>query len=686
MPDLNTDVRYIKGIGEQRAKALAKLDIYTLSDLVRYFPRTYEDRRNIADIASVEPDSFACIKAMVISTPRLNTVRKGMELTKFRAVDDTGTVEITFFNQTYIKTQIKMGESYYFYGKLSGFGQHRKMPNPLFESENSAGIITRRIVPIYRLTSGISQKTLINSISSGLDACGSQMTNPLPEKVREKFSLAQTEFAYRNIHFPQDEASLELARRRLIFEELFVLAAALGRLRNRRGITAGIQFSRYNAEEFFRAMPFSPTNAQRKAVTQIFDDLTGGRAMNRLVQGDVGSGKTFVAAAAAWLCWKNGKQSAFMAPTEILAEQHFKTMQGFLSQFGVRVGLLTGSMTPKEKSSVRLALSDGGLDLVIGTHALLTESVQFKNLALVITDEQHRFGVEQRAALNSKSASVPHVLVMSATPIPRTLALMLYGDLDISIIDELPPGRQTVDTFLINESYRTRINSFIRKQVKNGRQVFIVCPAVEESEDNDENLKSVSEYSQRLAKNVFPDLRVDCLHGKMKAKDKAAVMLAFSRGETDILVSTTVVEVGVDIPNASLIVIENAERFGLSQLHQLRGRVGRGEHKSYCVLISNNEKADTKQRLETLCKTNDGFKISEEDLKLRGPGDFFGSRQHGLPEMHIADLCTDMEILYKAQEAATDILRHDPGLTKPENQALNRYINELFSSNAGIMN
>lgn len=686
MPELNTDVRYIKGIGEQRAKALAKLGISTLGDLVRYFPRAYEDRSSITQIALAEIDSSVCIRAMVSAVPRVVRVRSGLELVKLRAVDDSGSIDITYFNQKYIKNQLKEGEYYYFYGKITGFGQYRTMSNPIFELADIPRVVTGRIVPIYRLTTGISQRTMINCVTSGLAACAGSMPNPLPESVREKYRLAQTEFAYRNIHFPSDNASLELARRRLIFEELFVLSAALGRIKNRRSTVSGIRFEQYDASDFFDTLPFTPTNAQIKAASQVFSDMTGSRAMNRLVQGDVGSGKTLIAAAAAWLCWKNGRQCAFMAPTEILAEQHFETMNGFLGQLGMNISLLTGSMPAKEKRSVLSALATGQTDLIIGTHALLTETVEFSNLALVITDEQHRFGVEQRAALNMKSDQTPHVLVMSATPIPRTLALMLYGDLDVSVIDELPPGRKKVDTFLVDESYRARLNGFIRKQVESGRQVFIICPTVEDSEEGDSSLKSATEYSKFLSRSVFPDLRIACLHGRMKSRDKERVMAGFAKHEFDILVATTVVEVGVDIPNASLIIIENAERFGLSQLHQLRGRVGRGTHKSYCVLISDSKNMDTKHRLEALCKTNDGFKISEEDLKLRGPGDFFGSRQHGLPEMHIADLCTDMDILYRAQEAAGELLCADPELSMPENRALSDYIDALFIEVSGSLN
>jgi ATP-dependent DNA helicase RecG len=408
--------------------------------------------------------------------------------------------------------------------------------------------------------------------------------------------------------------------------------------------------------------------------------------MNRLVQGDVGSGKTLVAAACAWLCYMNGAQTAFMAPTEILAEQHFATMCNFLSPLGVRIDLLTGSMTASAKRAAIGRLALGETDLIIGTHALLTDNVEFSNLALVITDEQHRFGVEQRSALSEKAHTRPHVLVMSATPIPRTLALMMYGDLDISVINELPPGRQKVDTFLVGEDYRQRINNFIRKLVGEGRQVFIVCPMVEENDELPSELKSATEYAKELSETTFPDLRIACIHGKMKGKEKERIMQQIVAGEVDILVSTTVIEVGVDVPNAALMIVENADRFGLSQLHQLRGRVGRGEHKSYCILVSDNKSEETQRRLKIMCKTNDGFKISEEDLALRGPGDFFGSRQHGLPEMHIADLCSDMETLNLAQDAAKAVLKQDPRLSKPENQCLANRIDELFLLNENAMN
>ena len=463
-----------------------------------------------------------------------------------------------------------------------------------------------------------------------------------------------------------------------------MLACALGKIRGERVREGGIPIPNEDPEEFWRSLPFSPTGAQRRAVEQALEDMDSGAVMNRLVQGDVGSGKTLVAAALIWAAWKNGLCSAFMAPTEILAQQHYATLTGFLAPFGLRVGKLTGSMSAKAKREVKAALKNGELDLLIGTHALFSEDVDYPRLGLVVTDEQHRFGVRQRSALIGK-AGKPHVLVMSATPIPRTLALIIYGDLDVSIIDELPPGRQKVDTFAVDESYRARLNGFIRKLVGEGRQVFVVCPMVEENEELPTPLKSAEEHAKELAA-TFPDLRVACVHGKMKPKDKDAVMAAFVRGEADILVSTTVIEVGVDVPNAALMIVENAERFGLSQLHQLRGRVGRGKHKSWCILVSDNDSEEVKARLSILCKTSDGFKISEEDLRLRGPGDFFGSRQHGLPATHLADLGGNAQVLQRAQQEATALLSRDPDLSAQENRALRERVELLFRQNADSFN
>ena len=684
MSDLNTDVRYIKGIGEKKAQALNKLGVFSLRDLVSFFPRKYEDRSETKPIALTCDGESVCVEAMVADTPRLTRVRRGLDLVKLRAVDDSGVLDITYFNMPYAKDNLHRGESYVFYGKIEANGPRRSMVNPVAEKAEGERKVTGRIVPVYRVAQGLSQRVMQQAVRQGLDACLSELPDVLPHSVRERNQLAQTAYAFENIHFPADFEALELARRRLIFEELFVLACALGRMRGERSRESGIRMDKSDLDRFWSALPFAPTGAQRRAVEEALRDMDSGAVMNRLVQGDVGSGKTLVAAALIWHCAENGYMSAFMAPTEILADQHYHTLTELLMPLGLRVGKLTGAMTAKEKRVVREQLKAGELDLVIGTHALFSADVEYEKLGLVVTDEQHRFGVGQRSALIGKGQK-PHVLVMSATPIPRTLALIIYGDLDVSIIDELPPGRQKVDTFAVDESYRARLNGFIRKLVGEGRQVFVVCPMVEENDDLPQKLKSAEEHAQELQKE-FPDLRVACVHGKMKPKDKESVMASMVAGETDILVATTVIEVGVDVPNAALIVVENAERFGLSQLHQLRGRVGRGQHKSWCILVSDNDGEENRARLGIMTKTNDGFKISEEDLRLRGPGDFFGSRQHGLPEMHVADLGADVNVLQKAQQEATLLLANDPALAAPEHAALRESVERLLKVNADSFN
>ena len=684
MKYLDTDIRYCKGIGEKKAQLFNKLGIFTVHDLVSYFPRKYEDRSDFRPIALTCDGETVCIKAIVADTPRLTRIRRGMELVKFRVVDDSGSVDITYFNQPYVKDNIHRGECLNLYGKIIGVGSRRTMSNPVYEREDSPAGVIGRIVPVYRLTTGLSQKLIMSAVRQALDACGSELPEVLPDLVREKYRLAQTAYAYENIHFPASFEDLELARRRLVFEELFLLACALGKMKGSHSKADGILMPAHDVNEFYASLPFEPTGAQKRAVEDAIRDMRSGKAMNRLVQGDVGSGKTLVAAALVWYVHKSGHACAFMAPTEILAQQHFETLSKFLTPFGLRIGKLTGSMTAKQKREVKAQLKAGQLDLIIGTHALFSDDVEYSDLALVITDEQHRFGVSQRSSLISKGAK-PHVLVMSATPIPRTLALMIYGDLDISVIDEMPPGRQKVDTFAVTESYRARLNGFIRRLVTEGRQVFVVCPMIEENEELPAGMKSAQEHAAELQR-CFPDLRVACVHGKLKPKQKNDIMSTFVAGDIDILVSTTVIEVGVDVPNAALMIVENADRFGLSQLHQLRGRVGRGAHKSYCVLVSDTDNEVSMSRLKVMTKTSDGFKIAEEDLKLRGPGDFFGSRQHGLPAMHIADICSDMNVLQMAQSAAHDILAQDPELTAPEHRELKTAVERLFTLNADTLN
>ena len=684
MSRLNDNVQYMKGIGEKKAAALRKLGICTYRDMISNFPRAYEDRRTFYTIAEAPIDTPVCVRAMVASAPSAVRVRHGMTLVKLRAVDDTGALDITYFNQSWLKNQLTPGETYVFYGRVSKSGRRRSMVNPAFESENAQGSVTGLIMPIYRLTAGVSQKQLSGLIRQALDTCD-DVPDILPDSVRKKNQLAQARFSYENIHFPRDDAALDQARQRLVFEELFVLAGALGLMRGRRRENTAVVLSNGSADDFWSGLSFSPTGAQRRAVDEALDDMRSGIPMNRLLQGDVGSGKTLVAAALIYLTVKNGYQAAFMAPTEILADQHYRTLSEMLEPYGLRVIKLTGSMTAAQKRKTAELLSLGMADVAVGTHALISEGVTFRELGLVVTDEQHRFGVEQRGALTGKGVR-PHVLVMSATPIPRTLALIIYGDLDISVLDELPPGRTPVDTFAVGEEMRERIWNFVRRLVSEGRQVFIVCPMVEENDDLPENIKSAQEYAQELQRDVFPDLRVLCIHGRMKAKEKDAVMADFAAGNADILVSTTVIEVGVDIPNAALMIVENADRFGLSQLHQLRGRVGRGKHKSYCVLFSDSHADSARSRLKIMTETNDGFLISQEDLRLRGPGDFFGSRQHGLPEMHVADLSADMRVLKQAQQEAQDILAADPALDRPENAPLRERIQELFEIHSDTFN
>ena len=682
MADLNTDVRYIKGIGEAKAKSLGKLGIATLRVLISYFPRAYDDRSALRRIADLVPGETAGVAAMVASPPTISHIRKGLDLVKLRAVDDTGTLDVTFFNQAWLKNSLHQGETYIFYGRAEGSLLRHQMANPVVEPEGRREV-TGRIVPIYPLTAGVSQLILSRSIRQGLDACADILPDVLPDRVRRHHQLCRIEYAYENIHFPESAEALDLARRRLAFEELFLFTIGLERLRSRREVVHVPPCGGVDMELFYRALPFTLTDAQRRCVEEALADMRSGTPMNRLCQGDVGSGKTMVATACVYFMVKNGRQAALMAPTEILAQQHYQGLAPLLENLGIRCALLTGSTTAKTKRSITQQLESGEIDFAIGTHALITGSVAYRDLGLVVTDEQHRFGVAQRAELAAKGDH-PHILVMSATPIPRTLALILYGDLDVSIIDQLPPGRQPVQTFAVTGGYHQRVYRFIRKLVGEGRQAYIVCPMVEENDQLPDERKAVTEYAKKLQSEVFPDLKVAFVHGKMKPKEKDAVMAAFAAHETDILVSTTVIEVGVDVPNAAVMVIENAERFGLSQLHQLRGRVGRGKHQSYCILISDNRNEETRQRLKVMTKTTDGFQIAEEDLRLRGPGDFFGARQHGLPGLKVADLGCDTQLLQEARQAAEQLLAQDPAL--PSCPATAERVTELFTQQADALN
>ncbi len=682
MARLSDPVTILKGVGPTMAKRFAQLNIFTLHDLICHFPRGYEDRTRLITIDKLEVDVPACFKAMVMNTPRTAHIRKGLDITRVQIADHTARLNVTFFNNKFAAEQLQYGQEYIFYGAVSGDFVGYSMTNPVFEKLDAQPIATRRVLPIYPLTAGLSNAAMLKAVRQALSICDPP-AEILPESVRREYGILGADRAYYAIHEPQSMAEAELAKKRLIFEEFFVFSAGLSLLRAERARKTAKPYENLDLQRFYDSLPFSLTGAQKRAIDEILRDLHSGAAMNRLVQGDVGSGKTMVAAAAAYAAVLNGHQAAMMAPTEILAEQHYHSFCKLFAPLRLRVALLTGSMTVKQKREVREEIASGQAQLIVGTHALLSEATVFHNLGLVITDEQHRFGVAQRAKLSAKGQD-PHLLVMSATPIPRTLALLLYGDLEVSIINELPPGRQPVETFLVNESYRSRINAFIRKQREENHQTFVVCPAVEESEEL--SIKAATVWAETLQKTVFPDLRIALIHGQMKAADKEAAMAAFARGEADVLVATTVIEVGVDVPNATLMVIEDADRFGLSQLHQLRGRVGRGGAKSYCILTSQNRNPDTLGRLKALCKTTDGFRIAEEDLKLRGPGDFFGSRQSGLPTFRVANLSMDLQTLKDAQQASAHWIDTEGTADTPEGIALRARIGELFTRAEGTMN
>ena len=682
MARLSDPITILKGVGPAKAKQFANLNIMTLRDLICHFPRGYEDRTRLIPIEKLEPDVPACFRAMVMNTPRTSHIRKGLDITRVQVADSTARLNLTFFNNKFAAEQLQYGKEYIFYGAVSGDFIGYNMTNPVFEAMDAAPVTTRRILPIYPLTAGLSNQTVLKTVRQAMAVCDVP-AEILPEDIRMKYGILPAERAYGAIHEPNSMAEAELAKKRLIFEEFFVFSAGLALMRTARTEKKAEPYSDMNMEAFYGVLPFRLTGAQQRAIDEILGDFKKGAPMNRLVQGDVGSGKTMVAAAAAYCAIRNGRQAALMAPTEILAEQHYASLGRLLAPLGIRTALLTGSMTVKEKRQVRERVASGEVQLAVGTHALLSDATSFHNLGVVITDEQHRFGVGQRARLSAKGTD-PHLLVMSATPIPRTLALLMYGDLDVSILDERPPGREDVDTFLVGESYRPRINAFIRKQVAEGHQCFIVCPAVEENEEL--GIKAATVWAETLQKTVFPDLRIALLHGQMKGAEKEEAMASFARGEADVMVATTVIEVGVDVPNATLMVIEDADRFGLSQLHQLRGRVGRGKVKSYCILTSHNKNQETLMRLKALCKTTDGFKIAEEDLKLRGPGDFFGSRQSGLPAFRVADLSFDLETLKEAQQASAEWIDAYGDSDLPEAVALRERIGELFLRAEGTMN
>ena len=673
MPSLfKTPVSALSGVGAKRAEQFEKLGISSVGELIQFYPRAYEDWSEITKIADITEEGTYCVKAVVGSAVSNTMLAGGRFICKTTVYDDTGTVKLVFFNNKYISRMLAYGAEYFFYGKITFDSYGSQMVAPAFSPARQGP----HIHPVYRSTAGLNSKTIEGAVQKSLKMLPETVGDPLPEGIRKKFDLCGLRKAIEDIHFPKTTADLEHARRRLVTEELVVLNLGMRSLRDHSRTLSGVKIHEDFSAQFEELLPFELTGAQKRAVADCVNDmLSKPSQMNRLVQGDVGSGKTAVAASVCFTVIKNGFQAAFMAPTEILAAQHFETFQKLLEGTGVTVGLLTGSLRESEKKRVRSGLADGTIQLVIGTHALITDKTDFNNLGLAVTDEQHRFGVAQRAKLLSKGDN-PHLLVMSATPIPRTLGLIIFGDLDISVIDELPPNRKPVRTVLLPASGRGRIYKFIREEVSRGRQAYIVCPLVEEGEL--EGVASAEEYAAELMLKHFPDIPVGVVHGKLKPAEKDAVMDGFAKNEYKILVATTVIEVGVDVPNASVMLIENAERFGLSQLHQLRGRVGRGEAQSFCVMISDRMNQVTRQRLEVMCSTNDGFKIADEDLKMRGPGDFFGERQHGLPQLAIADFA-DTKSLELSQKIADEIMFRYKDLRSDELRLLNAEIDRLFS-------
>ena len=675
MINLNSDIKYIKGVGEKRAELFNKLGIYDVGQLINFYPRKYEDWSDLKPVKECESGDTVCIKAMLMTVVKEHMIRKGMTVFKCDFSDGETTIHVTLFNNKYLAKSLRQYNDYILYGKIEKNLTSAQMSSPNIEEAEKCAAIR----PIYHATEKLNSKAIGKVIKTALEALP-PLSETLDAAFRLKHALVPRDFAIRQIHSPDSFESLEKARYRLIFEELLILQLGLLKLKGQKKAETGVTMGRDYTEEFYRLLPFTPTNAQKRAVADCIRDMQSEYAMNRLVQGDVGSGKTAVGAGAIYSAVKNGFQCALMAPTEILATQHMETLSKILAPAGFGIDLLTGSTPAKEKREIKRRLMEGETDLVIGTHALIQNDVEFKNLGLVITDEQHRFGVDQRASLAMKGTK-PHTLVMSATPIPRTLALMIFGDLDISVLDELPAGRQKIRTDVVNSGYHKRIYEFVKKAIARGEQAYIVCPLVEEGESD---LLPATQYAEKLSETAFKGYNLGLLHGKMKAKDKDRVMSAFADGDIKILISTTVIEVGVDVPNATVMVIENAERFGLSQLHQLRGRVGRGSAQSYCILVSDSKGDTAQNRLAIMKKYTDGFKIADEDLRQRGPGDFFGNRQHGLPEMKIADMLGDTQTLTVCREAADEILAEDHNLDLPKNRALAEEISDMFRNS--VMN
>ena len=674
--ELSNKIQFLKGVGEKRAKTFEKIGIYTIADLISHYPFRYIDYSTPTTVEDAVPGEYCVIKAEVYQKFSPVKLPGGRQICKVATGDDTGSLSIAFFSQ-YTGASLETEKEYLFYGKVMSGRTGKEMLSPEFISAGS----TQPLTPVYHLTASISQKYIAKCMNMALVGLQDGLQDVIPQNIIDEYGLIPYKTAIKNIHQPSTLHKAEQAKNRLIFDELLTLQLGLLQLKSQNGETKGIHMPVQNLDAFYDSLPFTPTNAQLKAITEITDNMQGNTSMNRLLQGDVGTGKTLVACAGMVVCAQNGYQSVLMAPTEILATQHLETLASFLAPLNLRVDILTAAVKGKARTELLARIERGEVDVLVGTHAVLSENVKFAKLGFVVTDEQHRFGVKQRAILNNKAENTPHVLVMSATPIPRTLGLLMFGDLDVSVLDEAPKGRQQIKTYLVDTGKRQRMFGFIDKHKKLGEQTFIVCPLIEESDVSGE-LMAVTTYFEQIAKPLLPECAVALLHGKMKATDKATIMKDFTQHKYDVLCSTTVIEVGVDVPNATVMVIENAERYGLSALHQLRGRVGRGSKESFCILVSDHKGEKSTERLKTLCNTSDGFVLAQYDMETRGVGDFFGNRQHGLPTLKLANLMTDSKALYITQNIAQALVKENSTLSNYP--LLKEKVEKLFDKNTAF--